>query len=216
MNEQVCSLHTDRSDVDTHSGQRRIISPEFPAPSCHSSSACNRQENKNADARRGHLLVIRKVWVLHFDNFFPLDRQVDYPNSVDKRIMIQERPAQKDQNGAVIGVLHHCWPWSPVSEAGLLALPLGVTWLPLPGPGCAHLVQLIGLLCPVTARGRASHSFQVKARGGSSGPCKSELREPVSSSLARPAASVTDQGLMSKKNDGPVSLKCNTKSYTKC
>lgn len=149
---------------------RESLAPNSLSHSCHFSSAFSRQESKNAEAGEDTSVSSGKL-VLHFDNLFPLDRRI-IPNSVDKKIMVQEPHSSKGSErrsdrriASLLVLVTLLWSWAaPASPCLALAALIQSS-----SSGCCALWSPGGALLTVSKR----RPGRVHSR------CKSELREPV-------------------------------------
>ena len=191
----------------------------------------NRPENKNPEARRGHLCIFGKVRILCFDaSSHFADTQMDYPHLMDKKIKSLGPHSSEGSEHLIyrptlsLRVLvspsrklsfsrtrpsegpGHAQPWHPWCH-------------PVPSPHLAlitrrHKACLAhrALLRSAATRGRALHTISswwrrlVLGSGNwAPGVCAASW------------ASLADDNPTSKENDTPVSLtNTDAKFYTKC
>ena len=175
----------------THSGQLSIINPEFSSHTCHLSSACNRQENKNAEVSgEDTSLSLEKseFCAVTTSSHFP-DRQVDYPHFMGKEIKIQETHSSEESERHIYRPTLSLWVLvNPSLKLGCSLSPgpakahgprsPGTTWwcylVPFPMPASS------GSFAPRSRQGaRPAYSFRAEAGGWSLGLGKSGPQEPV-------------------------------------
>lgn len=112
IKEQMCFLHSDLPDVDSHSEHLSLILSSL-SRSCHFSSAATVKKARmlRSGEDTSESSGKSEFCALTTSSHFP-DRQVDYPHFTGKVIKIRNFAAQKGQNAAVRGLLGHCGSWS--------------------------------------------------------------------------------------------------------